>query len=181
MNVQKEIRSHLFSAYKVVLSVLLIAGGLVLGACSKDGTERQAEQRNAVQAQNGGQSASAAGLIGFIKTQKLVNYQSRTIGTAFETYKYFTKKEWREEALKSGQFAVVFLGWVDPRSLNESDGTGTAPKGLEVRFIVESNGSFYALMTSVVEKGTDGRIYRSRVLDTTTTLTSIYANEKLKL
>lgn len=182
MSLLKEIRGHFTGACKVAMFALLLGWVFVIAACSKDGTDRQTERRNVEPVQSGGQSASDAGLVGFIKAQKLINYQSDTIGTAFETYKYFTTKEWKEEALKNGRFAVVFLGWTDPRQLkNESDGKRTAPKGLEVRFIVESNGAFYVLMTSVVETGADGRVYRSRVLDTTATLTSIYANEKLGL
>ena len=60
----------------------LVLGSIVLGpACSKEqGADREKKQGEA--------QTETAGLVPFVKNNKLSNFPSRTIGDAFDSYRY---------------------------------------------------------------------------------------------
>ncbi|MDA8241073.1 MAG: hypothetical protein M0Z67_11980 [Nitrospiraceae bacterium] len=160
------------------LLLLLLIVGLILGAgaCKKgvtDSPDKQKVEKPAAGTPN-------AGLIDFIKKQKLVNYQSTTIGNAFDSYSYLTKKEWKVEQQKSGPFTIDFIGWFGSDALKDEDiKKGVTGKGLDVMFVIEPNGSFYAFMASILEARNDGKIYRNQLADTAGVLAKIYGNQKI--
>lgn len=158
--------------------LLLTAGTICLfGACSKanvDSTEKGSGQ-------HGSEKSADPDLISFVKTHKLANFQSRTIGGAFDSYKYLTNKEWKMEQ-QGGSFTVDFLGWLEPESLNDSDvKTGLTSKGIDIKFVIEPNGSYYVFMVSRLEAKSDGKIYISPYEDISGILASIYANKRISL
>lgn len=167
---------------KFILVSLMICLTVFVGACAKEGTD-SLDKRNAEKpGQQSGAETTDAGLVGFIKKQKLVNFQSVTIGNAFESYKHMTKKEWKLEPLKSGHFTVDFIGWFDPGTLSDKDSKdGVIGRGLDVKFVINSDGSFYLFMISMIEAKSDGKEYRHQLNDSAGILDSIYANKKISL
>lgn len=160
--------------------VVMIGVAVFAGACTKDGTDGSAKKNGDKSGQHGGAETANGGLIEFIKKQKLVNYPSATIGSAFDSYKHLEKKEWTLEAQKSGQFTVEFIGWLETAALSYDDVQGgIANRGLDVTFVVETNGSFYVFMVSKIEAGIDGKIYRYQVADVEGILSKIYANKRI--
>ncbi len=146
----------------------------------KRGVKRADKQNVEKPRQSNGAEAPNAGLVNVIKNGKLVNYQSTTIGNAFDSYKYLTKKEWKTESLKSRHFTVEFIGWFEPDILNEKDiKDGVTGRGLDVKFVINPDGSYYVFMVSKIESKSDGKVYGYELQDSTGILANIYANKKI--
>lgn len=162
----------------------MIGVTVFVGACAKEGTngpDKQPDKQNIEKPeQSKGVEKANDGLVNAIKNGKLANFQSTTIGNAFDAYRYLTKKEWKAEQQKSGPFTVDFIGWFEPGSLNDKDvKDGITARGLEVKFVVEPNGSFYVFMVSMLEIKSDGKAYRNQLTDSAGILANIYANKKI--
>lgn len=61
---------------------------IISGAYSKEGADSSDKRAVQKTAQDSGERLVNAGLIDFIKRQKLVNFTSTTIGNAFDSYRY---------------------------------------------------------------------------------------------
>ena len=168
-----------FPKFLLLLFVLVFA--IFLGACTKNETDSQDKHKSGTSGQSNGAESTTPGLINGIKRGKLVNYQSATIGTAFDSYKYLTNKEWKLE--QQNRYIIVdFVGWFESDTLNEEDiRDGLTGKGINVKFVVEPNGSYYVFMVSKLEAKSDGKIYVSPYNDISGILTRIYANKKISL
>jgi hypothetical protein len=164
---------------KIFFLSLVIVAMLFFGACKKQTPDNK--QNFDKSGQQSGAETTKDRLVEAIKKQKFSNLQSNTIGNAFDSYKYFTKKEWKSESLKSGQFMVDFIGWFDPDTLNDKDvKDGITGRGLDVKFVIEPNGSsFYVLMILKIETKSDDKLYQSQLNDIGSILTNIYANKKI--
>ena len=168
-----------FPKFLLLLFVLVFA--IFLGACTKNETDSQDKQKVGTSGQPNGAESTTPGLINGIKRGKLVNYQSATIGTAFDSYKYLTNKEWKLE--QQNRYIIVdFVGWFESDTLNEEDiRDGLTGKGINVKFVVEPSGSYYVFMVSKLEAKADGKVYGSELKNSTGILTNIYANKKISL
>ena len=77
---------------------------------------------------------------------------------------------------------VEFIGWFDPRSLDDKAAReGVTDRGLEVTFVVNPDGSYYLFTITVLDKLSDGKMSRVKTLDTNAVLQSVYANKKIAL
>jgi len=166
---------------KSLLLLFVLVFAILLGACTKNETDSQDKHKAGISGQPNGAESTTPGLINGIKRGKLVNYQSATIGTAFDSYKYLTNKEWKLEQ-QNRYFIVDFVGWFESDTLTENDiKAGVTGKGLDVKFVVEPNGSYYVFMVSKLEAKADGKVYGSELKNSTDILTNIYANKKISL
>ncbi len=163
--------------YKSFLLVMLVGITIFGGACSRAGTDSPDKKEG----RHGTTEKADIGLVDFVRTHKLANFQSNTIGGAFESYRYLVNKDWKMKQ-EGRTFTVSFLGWFEPDALSGEDKKGgVTGKGLEVMFVVEPNGSFYLFMISVIEARSDGKMYRNQIPDSAGILASIYANRKISL
>jgi len=89
---------------------------LFTGSCAKAPDKEQADKSG----KPGETEPSSGGLVDFIKKSKLVNFQSSTIGNAFDSYKYLNNKDWKIKQ-EGTNFTVSFLGWFGPDALKEED------------------------------------------------------------
>ena len=157
-------------------------------ACAKESPKVPDKLNTEKPAQSTVAEEATDGLVNAIKKGKLANYQSTTIGNAFDSYKYLTKKEWKTSSLKSGQITVDFIGWFepdawfDPNSLTDKDlKDGITGRGINVKFVIEPNGSYYVFMISKIESKSDGKVYGFELQDSAGILANIYANKKISL
>ena len=121
-----EIRRYFF--LPLIASVLLIGG-----ACKQKGIESPDKMKVEKPAQSTVAEKENDGLVSAIKKGNLANYKSTTIGNAFDSYKYLTKKEWKSESLKNQYITVDFIGWFESDTLNENDiKVGVTGKGIDV-------------------------------------------------
>lgn len=165
---------------KSILVSLIIGLIVSAGACVKEETDRSDKRKVEKPGQRAGAETANTGIVEFIKKQKLVNFQSTTIGNAFDSYEYVTKKEWEAAFLQSGHVTIDFSGWFEPKTLSDNDSKdGVTGRGIVITFVIEPNGSFYAFMVSKIESRSDGKIYRYQVNDIAGMLDKIYANKKI--
>jgi hypothetical protein len=89
-----------------------------------------------------------------------------------------TKKEWKAAVLQSRHVTVDFTGWVERETLSDKDiRDGITGRALEIKFVIEPNGSFYVFMVSKIESKSDGKVYRFQSDDIAGILDNIYANK----
>jgi len=167
---------------KIILLLLMITAIVFVCSCTKDRTGGPDKQHMEKPGQQSGEEMQNGGLINVIRNGKLVNFQMITIGNAFDSYMYLTKKAWKQTSLKSGHITVEFTGWFEPVTLNDTDKkNGIAGRGLEVMFVVNPDGSYYVFMVSMIESKADGSVDRHQLNDIAGTLAKIYANTKIDL
>ena len=165
------------SRRKTLLVSLMIM--LVVLAGASNGVNRSDKQINKPQF-HGRQETVYGGLVDFIRKQKLVNYQSMTIGRAFDAYRHVKRKEWKEASSNSRKIIIDFIGWFDPSILGKNDiKNGVTGSGIDITFVVEPDGSFYVFMVSKIVSRADGTVSRTQSGDIKGILDKIYANKKI--
>lgn len=145
---------------------------IVLFACSKEGQDKGVQKTR----------TEEPGLVEVLKEKRLADFQSLTIGEAFDSYSYLTEKVWVTDALKSGHVIVDFRGWFKKSDLNEDDQKrGVRRKGLEVKFVIEPSGAYYVLMVSRLELISEDNIIKSEYPDIKAILSRIYSKQKVEI
>ena len=171
--------------------VAMMTGVFVfVAACAKEGAESPDKKIIEKSAKSISAGKPNDAIVDVIKKGKLAHDQSTTIGNAFDSYRHFTKKEWKASSLKSQHITVDFIGWFepnawfDPNSLTDKDiKDGITGRGINVKFVIEPNGSYYLFMMSKIESKSDGKIYGYALQDKDSAgiLAKIYANKKIRL
>lgn len=116
------------------------------------------------------------GLAKVIKNVKLHNYPSKTFGEAADSYRYFSKREWKETRSTNGKVYVDFTGWLKKNSLNFSD---VSMWGVGIKFLVKSDGNYAVVMVSKVKVKTDGKMYSDPLPDISGILDKLYKNVEI--
>ncbi|WP_145017505.1 hypothetical protein [Geobacter argillaceus] len=150
-------------------------------ACSKNDTKNTDEYpaENQVDKSNA-KGITGSGIADALKDKTLAGYESTTIGTAFDSYKYFTKKEWKETSAQNGKIYIDFIGWVGTNALDAvSIKDGVSARGIDVKFVINPDGSFFVGMVSKIDAKTDGTFYSYPLEDSAGLLTKIYANKEI--
>ncbi len=162
---------------------MIIGVFLFVASCTKEGAESPDKNINNKPPEiSSAEQPKDSGLVKVIKAGRLTNYKSKTIGKAFDSYSYLTKKEWKATALKSKHITVDFFGWFKPESLSGKNvKDGITCRGINVKFVIEPNGAYYVFMVSKIESKSDGKIYGYPLQDINGVLASIYANKKIRL
>lgn len=119
------------------------------------------------------------GLANAIKKSKLVDFPAKTIGEAFDGYRYFNKREWRETAADGGKYYVDFIGWFNPERQNIISMFRGDMKGVDIKFLVHLDGRYAAVMASRIEKKSDGKTYTYPLENLNEILGKLYANKKI--
>lgn len=168
--------------HKYFLLVLVTGMTFFIVACSKEKMDSPDINIVGHSVNKDVNEPSNVGLVNVIKNGKLVDFQTATIGNAFDAYSYLTKKEWKAATLKSRHVTVDFTGWFGPETLSDKDNKdGIAARGINIKFVIEPNGSYYVFMVSKLEAKADGKIYGSELREGNTVLADIYANKKIRL
>jgi hypothetical protein len=117
-----------------------------------------------------------------LKNNHLEVSPTRTIGEAFDTYKYAIKKEWREASPIGGPYYIDYICWFDispvsPVALRE----GVVKRGLEIKFVVHEDGETYIAMASRVDIKSDGMLYTTPLdpPEIKKKVTAIYENREI--
>lgn len=171
---------------KTLFPVGLMICSLLISACA----EKQSDMTVSQEKKNMNTSMHAAvkpkpgeeksGLAEAVKKKKLLDYPSKTIGEAFDSYSYFNKREWSETFAANGKIYIDFIGWFNTNRLNAQNiKNGISAKGVEIKFALNPDGPFFAAMVSQVEVKTDGKTYKYPLPDIKNVLDSIYANKDI--
>lgn len=130
-------------------------------------------------------SASAIPLsieIQSLKKNHLELSSTKTIGEAFDAYKYATKKEWREAAAKDGPYYIDFICWLDFSPVSTAAlREGIVKRGLDIKFVVREDGETYIGMVSRTDVKSDGMVYTTIIdpPDIKKIVTAIYENREI--
>lgn len=169
---------------------LVLAVSSCVAACSKDGGDNTRKQsgesqlhKKADERQTPSKSMqhTSSGLASALKNKTLAKYPHATIGAAFDGYTYFTRKEWNEVHTSNGKIYIDFIGWLDAASVDAAAAKeGVTGRALDVKFVIEPDGSFFVAMVSRIEKKSDGKSYDYPLEDSAALLAKIYANKEIK-
>ena len=171
---------------RIFLLYLMLAVSTGVAGCARSGGEGSGKPTG----DSAGKSSSApgssarqkatSGIAEALKGKKLANYGSTTIGAAFDGYKYFTGKEWRETNSPNGKIYIDFIGWLDTKSLDAAAvKRGVSAMALDVKFVIEPDGSFFVAMVSRIEMKSDGKSYDYPIENSVNVLNDIYANKEI--
>lgn len=171
---------------KILAACVVFSLSLAIGGCNKppENTQRKQPAAPSVHGPSVTPSATAQeeGLATELKKKKLAKFPSATIGTAFEEYPNFTKREWRQTNVATGKIIVDFTGWLDKSAAQAiSNKEGLTAIGIQVKFVVEPDGSFFVGMVSKVGVNANGQAVVVPVEDSTYVLKSIYAKGVISL
>ncbi len=166
---------------RVFWVVVMGAALLLVGACSKNdskvvgvhGANPHGQQDNAT-------DSPELGFADVIKSKKLADYSTSSIGDAFGTYRFFDKREWRETKSSDGKVYVDFWGWFNAAVLDDaSTKNGIVARGVEVKFVIYPDGAFNLAMISKIEARTDDKVYVYPLADKKRIMDAIYTNKEL--
>jgi hypothetical protein len=119
------------------------------------------------------------GTIMALKVKKLASYPQLTIGEAFDAYRYFDKKEWRETRAVGGKIYIDFTGLGKPGSSSGTVDKNVVSRGVDVKFIIYLNGDFMVTMVSKLEIMKDGKSNLTPFEDKKQILDAIYGNKEI--
>lgn len=159
-----------------VLIVVVMLVCVPMSAMSKEGA-RSYQFHGAVTETPGNPADGEAGLAKAVKKVKLPNYQSKTFGEAVDSYRYFSKKGWKETHSSNGKVYVDFTGWLKNSPF---DTRAVSARGIGIKFLVKSDGNYAVVMVSKVEIRTDGNVYSEPLPDVSTILNKLYGNVEIK-
>ena len=130
-------------------------------------------------------TASAAPVtpgVAALKNNHLDVSSTKTIGDAFDAYKFAIKKEWRETPTQSGPYYIDYICWfhvgpISSASLKE----GVIKRGMEIKFAVHEDGETYIAMASRIDIKSDGMLYTTPLdpPEIKKTVTAIYENREI--
>ncbi len=169
---------------RVLLLCFFCGLGALAGACSKSGSStpgtNQASEikKKSIHEIYTTSEAPGSSVITALKKKSLADYPRKTVGEAFDGYRFLNDKTWVLTYGGNGKMYVDYTGWSDPQKLDKvALGNGVLKRGLEVKFIITDRGQFYVAMISTVDAATDGRVSRVPMPDIQVVLDSIYANK----
>ncbi|WP_026842668.1 hypothetical protein [Citrifermentans bremense] len=127
-------------------------------------------------------TAGPVGMTAAIKGVTLSGYPKMKVGEAFDNYRHFKQKSWRETTSVGGTVYVDFTGsaparWLDFKAKRE----GISASGIEVKFAIYPNGEYGVVMASRTVVKTDGKTNRYPLPDVKSVLDAIYSNRKIDL
>jgi hypothetical protein len=116
-----------------------------------------------------------------LKKKTLELDSSRTVGDAFDSYKFATKKEWLETGTKGATY-VDYICWfsVNPLSVAALK-EGLVKKGLNLKFVIHESGEAYIVIAKKIEVKSDGNTYFSPIEmdDAVKYVKAIYDNKEI--
>jgi hypothetical protein len=161
--------------------VLMLALSVLSWGCTKGKDEGGSTQKSGPQMHLNEKTAKTVGLTEILKKQKLANYPTATIGEAFDAYTYFPRKEWKEAKPDNGKTYVDFIGWFNPGVLNEKEvKDGIVGRGIQVKFVINPDGSYSAAMVSRLDARPDSRVDVFPIVDSAGVLAKIYENKEIR-
>jgi len=170
---------------RLLVSVIYIVMVCTSYGCSRESGEAtksasKAMSPHSVNSDTQKPASDVKTFVSIVSKQKLPGLDSKTIGAAFEEYRYFSSREWNETRNASGKVYVDFKGLLAGNSLAlNSLKAGIARHGVEVKFVVDSSGQMFVGMVSKIEVMTDGSMKLIPVEGAKKIMEQIYDNKEI--
>ena len=175
---------------KIFIVLLLSTSVCVVAACSKGkDAEVAAKKASPTMSVHGDMASSANAVPGTpiadaLKKKKLNAHPSKTIGEAFDSYTFASKKEWRETETKGGKFYIDYICWFDIGPLSAAAlKEGVVKRGLEIKFVIHETGDAFIAMATRMDIKSDGKSYSTPIelADIEKIVAAIYENREIAL
>lgn len=122
-----------------------------------------------------------SGFAKILKAARLPNYPSITFGSAIDKYRYFARQEWKETSSSKGKTYVDFTGWLKSSAFDASLlKNGISARGIGIKFLVNSDGTYAVVMVSRFDLKTDGYTNSNPISGVSDVLNKIYSNVEIK-
>jgi len=182
---------------KVMLLVVIGIIALNIAACSRGNEEKspslsssKAKIRNIDKSkmpfhgdmEMPSSAVSGSPILQSLKRNHLEVSSVKTIGEAFDAYKYAIKKEWRETPTQKGPYYIDYTCWFDISPVSAvALREGVVKRGMEIKFAVLDNGETYIAMVSRIEIKSDGMRYATPIdpPEIKKIVTAIYENREI--
>lgn len=147
-----------------ILYVLVLSALLCGAACSEKTIEPMAKKGTMppfgkMHGDDGANSTNIDKFSEIVRKKSLPDYPAMSIGKAFDSYAFMTKKKWTETRVANGTIYVDFSGWFANKSIDvDSIRKGVAAQGLGIKFVIAPQGQFFVAMVSKLEAMTNGTV-----------------------
>ena len=132
------------------------------------------------QVHGSGGSTNNLAMTDVLKKQRLERYSAKTIGEAFDSYRYFASTEWKEFPDEHQKTYVTFTGKMKKSLFSlKSITDDVSTRKIEATFVIHNSGSYGLVMLTVVELQKNGSIQKKQLTDFKEMLDSIYANREI--
>lgn len=167
---------------RIVIMTIIIANVMFIAlASAKEGGAPALKQPGSIQVHGNTDVKSNKSLIDMLKTQKLANYTSATIGDAIDNYRYFSKVQWKEYPASNAKYYFDVTGTLKKRFLESFTGRDDiASRFLEVKFVLYPSGDYAVVMVTLIELKHGGKIVKKPISDMKSVLDKIYGNQEIK-
>lgn len=169
--------------HRNLLVVAFCCAAVCAFGCAKEGQNPLNAPPKALSPHGAGadtkQSDQLQGFSGIVSNQKLPLSNTKTIGAAFDEYRYFSSREWKEIRNASGKVYVDFQGLFATAPIAASIKDGVSRQGVEVKFVVEPNGNLYVGMVSRIDVTADGKMSLFPLGDGKKIVEMIYDNKEI--
>jgi len=161
------------------MTVILTASWSLSASATPGALPPQGKPIN-IQVHGSGKETSKLTMLDMLKKQKLANHPAKTIGQAFDEYRYFTKVAWKEYPAAYAKTYFDLTGRVKKKLFGlDKSWDGVAFRDLEVKFVAKPDGDYGVVMASRIDVKKDGTVVRVPLQDLTGLLDSIYANKEI--
>lgn len=166
--------------HKVFIMIVMLTAAWSLPAFATPGALLPPGKPLNIQVHGTGRETSKVTMLDMLKKQKLANYPAKTIGKAFDEYRYFTKVAWKEYPAPNAKTYFDLTGRVKKKLFGlDKSWDGVAYRDLEVKFVVKPDGDYGVVMASRIDVKKDGAVVRVPLQDLTGLLNSIYADREI--
>lgn len=165
---------------KIFIITVMLTAAWSLPAVASPGAAPQGKAIN-MQVHGSGKETSKVTMVDMLKQQALEHYPGKTIGKAFDEYRYFTKVTWKEFPSSNAKTYVDLTARVKKKLLGlDKSWDGVAYRDLEVKFVVKPDGDYGVVMATRIDAKKDGAIVRVPMQDLSGLLNNIYANREIQ-
>lgn len=117
-----------------------------------------------------------------LKNNHLDASSTKTIGEAFDSYKFSIKKEWQETPSPKGPSYIDYICWLDISPVSSAAlKEGVVRRALDIKFVIHEDGETYIAMASRIDIKSDGMLYTTPIdpLDIKKIVKTIYENREI--
>lgn len=126
--------------------------------------------------------APGSPVLAALKNNHLGVSATKTIGEAFDSYTYATKKEWRETPTIDGPYYIDFICRLPVSALSSAAlKESVVTRALEIKFAIQKDGVTYIAMARRIEIKSDGMEHTTIIepVDINRIVADIYGNREI--
>lgn len=122
----------------------------------------------------------AFNMVDVVKNSVRDKKKSKPVGKAFDDYRFFTKREWKETTAQNQTVYVDFVGLLDSKVIDaKAKREGVVDMAVDIKFVVKPNGTNFVGMITFYDTKNGGKKYPVPLPAVAGVMNAIYANVEL--